>query len=267
MPQTANDKLAAKDMSSGKDNLSAKDILSAKNILSAKDILQDIHFEIAQGIIAQNSLRESIEAVRQFQNKARLETFKTLKPADPKREIISRQYQIVDMLLTLLYETALELQSTQQAVKELNRVPVLFYPSNETIPEQQPEQAQELLPPASEVTSPVSTQPSTLGLSHKAGTVSDAELDYALRPDALHIEYQTRSVRWPLLGGLLTRLKYIYQRPALFFSNMLADRQTGINQVLGERLRSLETVVRTQNEQIEALTRQISELQKPHEKT
>ena len=43
--------------------------------VNVQDILQDIDFEIAQGVILQDGLGQGVEAVKQYQNNIRVETF------------------------------------------------------------------------------------------------------------------------------------------------------------------------------------------------
>ena len=75
----------------------------------------------------------------------------------------------------------------------------------------------------------------------------------AMRPETITIPLQTRAIRWPLIGGLLTRLRIFYQRPAMHYTALLSERQSPVNRTLGDHILSLEALLQEQQQQIEAL--------------
>ena len=79
------------------------------------------------------------------------------------------------------------------------------------------------------------------------------ELKNAVKSDAIQLEMQARPVKIPIIGKLLTKLRILYQRPALFYSRLLASKQTPVNQVLGDRILQLESLIKIQQQQIAEL--------------
>ena len=90
---------------------------------NAQNIISDIEFELAQGMVAQEDIGEAVEAVKQFQNSARVKTFQTLKATDHYRESFNRLFQVTDMLTALLQEFALNLGSIKLQVDKLRGNP------------------------------------------------------------------------------------------------------------------------------------------------
>ena len=82
------------------------------------------------------------------------------------------------------------------------------------------------------------------------------EILHAMRPETIAIPFQARAIRWPLIGWLLTKLRIFYQRPAMFYTALLSERQAPVNRVLGERILYLEALLQAQQQQIEALKAQ-----------
>ena len=87
-----------------------------KSTLTREDIIADIEFELMQGTLSRNALGESMQTVRQFQNGLRSKTFDTEQSIENLYEALSRQYQLNDMLLTLLQEIAGSQQDIQQKI-------------------------------------------------------------------------------------------------------------------------------------------------------
>ena len=90
------------------------------------------------------------------------------------------------------------------------------------------------------------------------GMRSPDEIAHVLRDDAIQVELQARPIHIPVIGWLLTKLRIFYQRPALFYTQLLSTRQAPVNRVLGDRILYLEGIVQMQQQQIEALSARIS---------
>lgn len=228
------------------------------NSPNVKDILNDIEFEIAQGIIAQEELRHAIEAIKQYQNSARAQTFKSLKATSPYRESLSRQYRINDMLTSLLQELALALQSMQNEVEKLRGLPPGIL---------QPVEAEAVT--AAPVETPQAPKESLEVKKVEAAGLFDAdleirpsdEIEYAMQPDTIRVDLQARPFKLPVIGWLLTKLKIFYQRPALFYTTLFSERQAPVNRIFGDRILYLESLVQAQQGQIKALKAQLVSLQ------
>jgi hypothetical protein len=244
--------------------------------LNVSEVLNDIDFEIAQGVIARQGLGEAIQAVRQYQNVSRTEVFKTVRLTDRYREAFSRLFQIVDMLLNLVYELGLRLQSLQRAVQQLRQLPAEAlmpvhpasareYPGLEQAP--RPEERLETEMPGPDAAPRETRTPelSPLPSGSKNGWQfrSPQEVERAIRPEAIMVELQARVIHTPIIGWLLTKLRIFYQRPALFYSQILANRQAAVNRVLGDRILYLEELVLAQQRQLEVLHARLEANEEP----
>ena len=207
-----------------------------------KDILDDIEFEILQGTIASQEIKKGLEDVRAYQNKARGEALARLKLTDPQREVFSRQFQIIDMLLNLMMELALTVQSTQADARRIG----LALPTRQ---ETGSDRGANNLGDASRAT----VNPMAAEIVSSLEFKPAAELESIMQPDTLAFEPQMQSIRIPVIGPLFTKLRLFYQRPALHFTRLLAHRQSEANRILSERLLFLEAVVEAQQAQIEKL--------------
>ncbi len=218
-------------------------------LYSVEDILSNIEFELAQGVVARDELGEAVQAVRQFQNKTRAEVFRSLKLTDGHREFISRQFQVNDMLLNLLYEMIRVMQALQLTIHKLRQLPEDILRPVPLHPDK--------MPANSDAPSGLSTP---LELSeHPAvspGWRSMEEIEYVMRPEAIRVESYAQPSHWPVIGWPLTRLKNFFHRPALFYTQLFSDRQAAVNRVLGDRILYLENVVRGQQRQIQTLSAQ-----------
>lgn len=226
-----------------------------KESLTAKQVLCDIEFELAQGAISQDELGQGIQAVRQFQNKTRAEAFQSGRRTADYREIASRQFQINDMLITLLQETAVKLQSLQLDLRRISGL----------LPEE---------PPAS--TTPVDLaeeEPSRLlSAEHELLSVEAQAEPHDRLPGAvqalasgehLHVGLEVRPVNAPLVGRLLTRLRAALHSLSLFYVGRLAGQQARANQALAESIQQLSRLLQHQQAQIQALSDQMAALQAP----
>jgi hypothetical protein len=216
--------------------------------ITAQDILEDIEFEIAQGIISEE-LGEGLEVIKSHQNKVRKQTFKNLKATDPYREIISRQFQTTDMLIALLQEMALNLQAMKLEIKRLRQSPSSEQPDG--------------IGSAPQVERKYTYKARSAG-NYLANTLElppTDEITDAMKPEAIHVDLQARPIQWPVVGWLLTKLKIFYQRPAFFYTQLLVNRQAEVNRTLGDRILQIESLLSLQQTQIEALKEQIDSLQ------
>jgi hypothetical protein len=167
--------------------------------ITAQDILEDIEFEIAQGIISEE-LGEGLEAIKIHQNKVRSQIFKNLKATDPYREVISRQFQTTDMLIAILQEMALNLQAMKLEIKRLRH----------SSSSEQPDGRGNALQVEREYTSKARNRVDYLSSSLELPPTD--EINDAIKPEAIHVDLQARPVQWPLIGWLFTKLKILYQR-------------------------------------------------------
>lgn len=209
-----------------------------KSSLTASHVISDIEFELIQGVISRDELGQSIQAVKQYQNQVRTEVFQSPRQTADTREVLSRQFQINDMLITMLQEMAASLQTLQLQFKQLGR-------ARSGTPA-------EALPSALSVE--VNERPSWRPVDG---------LNSVMRPETLHqkLDVQPTNVPIPFVSGLIRRLRFGLHNLVLFYVNRLGKSQAMINSEYGDWILHLEALHRHQQEEIETLTAQVADLQ------
>jgi len=81
--------------------------------LKTNDILNEIEFELMQGIVSREDLGEGIQTVQKYQNQVRSEILDAHNGTIPLRDALSRQLQINDLLLSLIQETIIKVNALQ----------------------------------------------------------------------------------------------------------------------------------------------------------
>ncbi len=201
-------------------------------MLTADDVLQDIEFELAQSAITHDDLGQAVLAVRRYYNRLRGQAAPSLRREADIRRALADLLGLNDMLLTLAQETAAAIQSLRLDLRRIAR------PSG---PDDAPSDVD------------TSARSSILSIEHIADARPAAEIEAAMRFDALHIGLEVQESRLPLGGRVLRRLKTALHNLALFYINRLAQRQTLVNQTYGDRILWLQELVTAQQREIEAL--------------
>jgi hypothetical protein len=223
-----------------------------KDTPSADRVWREIEFEIIQGAVPGNELGQSIQAVRQHLNRVRSEMQGSGRKATETRGLVNKQFQINDMLVTLLQEVASELQSL---ALELQHVRRMVRDATPTL----------MVASVSEAESGDSV-PRSVDLSTPEGPDEDPygwppdEVEMAMYITPLQIELEVRPVGVPIIGGLLTRLRNAVHGLPLFYTQRLAARQAAINETYGRWILHLYRLQQHQEEQIEALLTQLAAL-------
>jgi hypothetical protein len=222
-----------------------------KQSVTADEILNTIEFELAQSAIAHTDLSEGFSAVRQFQNKARSETFVSGRALADTRTLVNRQYQINDMHLTLLHQIALAIHALQLDVRRLRQLPPRAAAPTETASGGES---------VTHSATPRAAVPSTLdwSLTEAAPEWAAEPIENSMKSDALKIKLDVRPSTTPIIGGLIRRLRTAFHDLTLFYLNQLAQKQTAINQVYGERLLQMSQLVAQQQQQIDMLQAQVA---------
>lgn len=222
-----------------------------KQTVTAADILHSIEFELAQGAISRTDLGDGLSAVRQFQNKARTSAFESDAALADARALIAQQYQINDMHLTLLQELTAAVQAVQLDVRRVGQLPPREITATSS----------------ASATSRAEAVPSTVPLPPTDWPVDDLTpawpndlIETAMRPGTLKLTIDVRPSTLPILGGLLRRVRAAFHNLTLFYLQQIGQKQTGVNQVYGERLLQLTNLVQQQQQQIEALRAQVAAL-------
>jgi hypothetical protein len=207
-----------------------------QNKLTAQDIINDIEFELAQGAISKDDLGQGIKRIKQYQNQLRNEVFQPGQEMPQLRELVGRQFQINDMLIILVQETAAALQDMQQTNKRLANWQPL-YSTDRTIPE--------------------STAVSAL---YEPIWHDEDEIHSAMA-DRLNVKLEMQPSNVPLLRSWLQRFKHEAHSLVLFYLRKLADRQTIINHTYGSWLLRFHTLHQQQQQEIHQLQAQLTSLQ------
>jgi hypothetical protein len=235
-----------------------------KHAITAQDVLSDIEFEIIQGAISRDELGESIQTVRQYQNKLRSYAFPAEQPAAAAEEILSRQFQLNDMLLTLLQETAATLQSMRlytqwfeqrRPHENLSRA---GWRGNDGA--EQPITYLAARGDTADAGRPF-TQDSAVATAESTPWPATAAVKTAMQSDTLRVRPDMRPVGIPMLGGLLGRLRFALHSLVLFYVNRLGQAQTAVNQSYGHELLALNARAYQQQRELDALHEQVAALQ------
>ncbi len=220
-----------------------------KSSLTVQDVLDDIEFELAQGTLSRNELGQSIRAVKQYQLKLRSESLRAKQPTIDLHEIEMRQFQINDMHLTLLQEMAAAIQVMQL---DLRRTARLSRFASTITSEQNAAEANFL--------SNTPDLQSRDALDQSVEWWQGEDIDQMMHSEVLRQEIEVRSMRLPIIGSMLTRLRTALHSLVLFYANILAERQTKVNQVYGERIIQLSRLHQMQSEQLEMIKVQLAGL-------
>ena len=201
---------------------------------TAQDVLDDIEFELLQGTIAHDDLGRGIAAIKQHQSKLRAELLAPEQAAPDLREALGRQFQLNDMLLTLLHETAVALQANNQKIEQLSRRRPITQPPRPLVPTDQPS-----------VTSDdtIWRQPDPL----QAAATTKLTPQFDIRPTTV-----------PIVGSWLQRLRHAAHSLVLFYLDKLGTRQQQINQTYADWLLYHQTLHQYQVEEIAHLRQQLA---------
>jgi hypothetical protein len=217
--------------------------------LTAEHVLQDIEFELVQGAITRDDLGQGIQAVRQYQNKLRSEVFQPGQDMPQLREVTARQFQLNDMLITLLQETAAATQEMQLKTRRLaDWQPALLPP---------PTASAALMPSTGAVTSsPTAVFPIPEPLPGR----DESELFQAMN-ETLHVKLEMQPSNLPLLGSWLQRFKAEMHSLVLFYVRKVAERQTAVNRTFATWSLYFNTLHQQQQQEIRQLQARLAALE------
>jgi hypothetical protein len=215
-----------------------------KSTLTASDVLADIEFELMQGAISRDEFGRSLQAVRQHQNKVRLELFDSGRPAIDLPAALSKQFQINDMLLTLLQEMSGGFETMQQQIDWIGQARGGTDPST-----------------AARLARAMAAPPQTAELRPTQPLIETSRQEY------LHqkMDMQPNGRPIPILNGLIRRLRTGLHSLVIFYVNKLGKQQTAVNQLHTDWLQHLNALVRHQQEEIQQLTAKIAQLEAANE--
>jgi hypothetical protein len=211
-----------------------------KGIPTVDQVVRDIEFELMQGAISKDDLGKAIQDVRQHLNRTRSEVSPTAGRSKDARELASKQFQIDDMFVTLLQETASKIQSLEMELRHLYRV------VRDAGPDLPGIERGGRIPQAIDLSTPEGPDEDPYGWPPSV-------IEEAMCHTALHLEPEVRPVKVPIIGKFLSRLRYALHDLPLFYVRRLASRQVAINETYGQWILHLYRLQQHQQEQIEAL--------------
>ena len=206
-----------------------------KSTLTAADVLADIEFELLQGSISRSALGEGIQTVRQHQNKIRSLAFDSSQTDTDMQVVLSHQFQLNDMLLTLLNEMAGNLQEINQTAEWIGQ-------------KRRGEGERPLFS---------TDQSANLPLKSTDALTQTMSFD-AIRQE---IEVTPTGRPIPVLNGLIRRVRLGLHNLSLFYVNRLAKNQARVNHTQADWLLHLNALNRHQQEEIEQLTELVKSMQ------
>ena len=214
------------------------------------EVVSAIEFELMQGLITRDELSESIRNVRALQSQMRRDVSES-RNLDT-HALINRQFQLQDIMITLLHEMALSIEGTQLKLSHVARRGLVGAPG--TLDGQMPSTSESGHPPATERS------------RYQATSFSDtwrpsAEIENAMRTGALDVGLEVRQIKIPVLGSFIMRVRLALHNLVIFYVNRLARHQSEVNRTYGERILRLGLAQRTQNERIAELGAQLAALQ------
>ncbi|MCB9006624.1 MAG: hypothetical protein H6656_04495 [Ardenticatenaceae bacterium] len=210
-----------------------------KSTLTASDVLADIEFELMQGAISRDAFGRGLQEVRQRQNKIRQELFDSGQQEIDLRAALAKQFQINDMLLTLLQEMSGGFEEMQQQINWVGQA------------RRGDDQSTAARLARAQSGTPGGEMRPTKELSETA------------QPDFLQqqMDIQPNGRPIPILNGLIRRLRSGLHSLAIFYVNKLGERQTAVNQIQADWIQYLNAQVRHQQEELEQLMQQVTALQ------
>ena len=210
-----------------------------KSTLTASDVLADIEFELMQGAISRDAFGRGLQEVRQRQNKIRQELFDSGQQEIELRAALAKQFQINDMLLTLLQEMSGGFEEMQQQINWVGQA------------RRGDDQSTAARLARAQSGTPGGEMRPTKELSETA------------QPDFLQqqMDIQPNGRPIPILNGLIRRLRTGLHSLAIFYVNKLGERQTAVNQIQADWIQYLNAQVRHQQEELEQLMQQVTALQ------
>ncbi|MBX2997420.1 MAG: hypothetical protein KF893_02830 [Caldilineaceae bacterium] len=238
-----------------------------KSNIDPQDILRDIEFELLQGAIRQDELGQSLQAVRKFHSNLRTELLAVAGDTLQGREIITRQTQFNDMLLSLLQEMSSDLLRLEQQQRDLG----LWLPNHaaldlepcaqndreESQPSTLPKDTTDTLP---EEWLALARSPSSAAVGNPLlmPAADQKEVEQAMQAEALSVPIHVRGANIPVIGAILHKMRRTLHNLVYYYVNQLAGRQVQVNQTFGAALLRLMAQNAEQQQEIERLRSELA---------
>ncbi|MCD6344665.1 MAG: hypothetical protein J7M17_03560 [Anaerolineae bacterium] len=212
-----------------------------KRFLMPSEIVKDIEIELLQGTLSKDDLGQGIVDIRQYQNQLRVELLAALAEGRSidMRELVARQFQCNDLVLTLLQETVKAVRRQQITVW---RLADRANSEEKAVPDDEPILADTW---------------ATSELDRYEENWPPPEVMAAMKAESLEIGMLVKGVKLPLIGGLLRRLRIALHNLVLFYLGRLIERQAKVNYTYGDWVLRLGRQCQDQHAQIRTLTAQV----------
>lgn len=215
-----------------------------KRFLTANTVLQDIEFELVQGAISRDDIGRSISLLKKRQNRLREEYFGAERRMD-RETLVARQFQLNDMLLTLLQEMAADARATRLELHKFGEMTLSGLPAERAAAEQRLLTDMWL---ASELNPYLEGWP-------------PQDLEEAMREESLLPQMVLQPPRIPVIGKWLNRMRIALHKVAIFYVTRMAEQQVRINASYGSWIERLVRHSHEQQEKIHVLSEQVTVLQ------
>jgi len=203
--------------------------------------MNDIEFELIQGAISRDDLGQGIQAVKKHQSKVRREVFDRVGEDVSWQEVASKQFQINDMLITLLQEVA---ANNRELAQSFERFGKRRRSLEQLTAEEQVRFFQQ------------QTQ-----LSSVEEDRSTENIKSAMSAETLQMKLAVQASNVPIIGSFVNRIKVGLHNLVLFYLQHFAKKQAAVNQTYGDWLLYLNSLHRHQQEELEILREELIRLQ------
>lgn len=206
-------------------------------MISAQEIVNEIEFELLQGVVRQGELGTAIQEIAAFQAESRRLLAEQVTHPQENSDLAIRQAHFNDMTLTLLGEMGQNLAGLKE-----QQTAMWAWLKDRTVP-RSPAEAESLPIPlarlgfAQEKTSEFQKATAMYGLSDYP--LESRSIEQAMDRDVLQVDVDVRPSSIPLFGGLLNRVRRALHNLVYFYVLRIAQAQTKVNHTYGEHLLAL----------------------------
>lgn len=215
----------------------AKRVKAMKTSLNIQNVIADIEFELMQETIMTGDLGEGIQQIKSYQNQMRRQLFDKSTAMVALEEIAIKQFQINDILITLLQEVVI-------GQRELTRKFEIFgkkrhsldtLSSTELVEFYRRKDAQDAVVEERET------------VTVKSAMADDLSVQLTMQPTNV-----------PLISSIINYVKIEFHNIVLFYLRLFAKKQVSVNQVYGDWLLYLNSLNRHNQEEIDILREQFN---------
>ena len=241
---------------------------------AVRDVLAEVDFELAQGVVSRPDLRRAIREIRRLHEKNRNAVFGGAPGEEAGAEArvdlrgaLRRQFQVDDMILAVLGEAV---TAADESRKEARRLSALVRESlAETSLDGVVDPGPDAAPgrPAGRTASARPAHSPAIDADPLDGVEDDEpdaeeDIEWAIRPERLQVPMDARDPGLPLVGSVFGRFRNALHSRVLIYTGHLGEKQTEVNQVLGDHLLRAVATVRRQQATIDALRLRVARLER-----